>query len=105
MSYEEFWQKDYRLVESYVKRHEMLIERETASNWELVTYVRGAMLEIVTNMYGKKGDKPFEFPAEPTPRSRTGQLHHQRNKNITQEIRAFYEEKIRKRKEKSNGKK
>lgn len=105
MSYEEFWQKDYLLVESYVKRHEMIIERETASNWETVTYIRGAMLEIVTNMYGKKGDKPFEFPEKPTPRTRTGQLHEKRNKTITQEIRAYYEEKIKARKEKSNGKK
>ena len=105
MSYEEFWQKDYRLVESYVKRHEMLIERETASNWELVTYIRGAMLEIVTNMYNKKGDKPFEFPDKPSPRTKTGQLHEKRNKSITQEIRAYYEAKIKERKEKLTDKK
>lgn len=105
MSYEEFWEKDYRLVESYIKRHEMIIERETASNWEVVTYIRGAMLEIVTQMYGKKGDKPFEFPEKPTPRTVTGRRNEERNKNITREIRAYYEEKIRSRKEKSDGKK
>lgn len=83
----------------------MMIERETANNWEAVTYIRGAMLEIVTNMYGKKGEKPFEFPERPTPRTIKGQLNEKRNKMISQEIRAYYEEKIRARKEKSNGKK
>lgn len=104
MTYEEFWQKDYRLVESFIKKNEMDIERETASNWELVTYVRGTMLEIVTNLYKdkKSGKKPYEFPTKPQSRTRTGQLNEQRNKSIAAEINAYFAERLARRKEKSD---
>lgn len=104
MTYEEFWQKDYLLIESFIKKYEMDIERETANNWEHITYVRGAMLEIVTNMYKdpKKGNKAYEFPKEPMPRTRTGQLREKRNKSISQEITAYFTN-LMNRREKSDG--
>lgn len=104
MTYDEFWIKDYRLVESFAKKHQMDIERETSMNWELVTYIRGAMLEIVTNMYKdpKKGGKPFKFPDKPQPRTKIGQLNEERNRNIAAEIRDYFNEKMLRRKEKSN---
>ena len=104
MTYDEFWKKDYLLVESFIKRNEMEIERETSSNWELVTYIRGAMLEIATNLYKdpKKSTKPFEFPSKPTPRTKLGQLNEERNKAIAQEISLYYEDKLLQKKGKSD---
>jgi len=92
MTYEEFWQKDYLLVESFIKRNEMEIERETSSNWEVVTYVRAAILEIATNIYKdpKKSTKPFEFPAKPASRTKLGQLNEKRNEAIAQEIQEYW---------------
>lgn len=106
MSYEEFWQKDYLLVESYIKKHEMDIERETAFNWELTNLIRAGLLEIVTNIYRdkKSGKKPFKFPKKPEPRTARGQAREQRNKSITAEIREYFNQKVASRKEGSNGK-
>lgn len=105
MSYEEFWQKDYLLVESYIKKHEMDIERETAFNWELTNLIRAGLLEIVTNLYRdkKSGKKPFKFPSKPEPRTARGKAREQRNKNITLEIRNYFNSKMTRRKEESNG--
>ena len=104
MSYEEFWEKDYLLVESYVKKHEMDVDGETDSNWELVSYIRGAMLEIVTSLYGdkKNGKKPFEFPSKPSYRTKSGNLRDERNKSIASEIKLFFEAKMRRRKAESD---
>ena len=114
MSYEEFWEKDYLLVESYVQANDLMIERETANNWELVSYIRGAMLEVASNIYkdSKKGGKPYKFPEKPFNRTQVGQLREERNKNISFEIKQYYQAKqqeaqdrLKKRKEneKSNG--
>lgn len=104
MSYEEFWEKDYRLVESYIKKHDMDIEQETAFNWELVNYIRGALLEIASNIYRdkKKGGKPYEFPNKPKARTLLGQLNEKRNKDIDTEIKQYYKARLQERKEKSN---
>lgn len=104
MPYDEFWEKDYRLVESYVKKHDMDIDRETESNWELVSYIRGAMLEIVTNMYNdkKSGNKPFEFPNRPSYRTNIGHKKDERNKSIAGEIKEHFDEKLKRRKAKSD---
>jgi hypothetical protein len=104
MTYEEFWQKDYLLVESFIKKNEMDIERETSSNWELVSYIRGAMLEIATNIYKdpKKPNKPFEFPKKPSSRTMTGRLNEKRNKTIAEEIRLYFEQKLLRKKGKSD---
>lgn len=106
MSYEEFWEKDYRLVESYVKKHEMDIERETQSNWELVSYIRAALLEqaiITTPRDPKKPAPKFEFPASPSPRTLKGQLEDERNKKIASEIKEHYNQILLRRKAESDG--
>lgn len=102
MSYEEFWQKDYRLVESYIKKNELDTERETAFNWELTNLIRAALLEIVTNMYKGKGKKPYQFPKKPQSRTIRGQAKEDRNKAITLEIRNYFSQKMAERKEKKS---
>lgn len=106
MSYEEFWEKDYRLVESYVKKHDLDIERETASNWELVTYLRMIMFEelVITSPSEKGKPKPkFDFPNRPTPRNKIGIMEAERQKLIAQEIKEHVQQIMRNREEKSDG--
>lgn len=104
MTYEEFWEKDHLLVESFIKRNEMEIERETSFNWENVTYTRMALYEIVELAFGnsKQNEKKFKFPDTPHARNTLAQLHKERNKNIAQEIRAVVQSKIDKRKGESD---
>lgn len=106
MSYEEFWQKDYLLIESYIKKFELDIERETASNWELVTYIRAAILEVASNLYRdkKSGRKPYQFPDKPESRTHIGRAKEERNKTIANEIRDYFNQKIRERKIKRSSK-
>ena len=104
MTYEEFWEKDHLLVESFIKRNEMEIERETSFNWENVTYTRMALHEIVELAFSnsKQNEKKFKFPDTPHARNTLAQLHKERNKNIAQEIRAVVQSKIDKRKGESD---
>jgi hypothetical protein len=100
MSYEEFWQKDYRLVESFIKRNDITIEQQTDSNFELVNYVREALLEITSMIYKdpKKSTKPHKFPEKPIPRTRIGALKEKRNKQIDREIKDNYKQRMMDRK-------
>lgn len=104
MTYDEFWLKDYRLIESYIKKREMDIERETAFNWEMATLLRQALLEIASTVLNdpKKGGKPYEFPKRPESRTHIGQLNEKRNKQIDAEIKDYYNELFMRRKEKSD---
>lgn len=96
MSYEEFWEKDYRLTESYIKKNDMDIERETQNNWELIQYVRTAMWEIASAIHKdpNKPSKPLEFPEKPYPRTTKGNLNEERNQAIAREINFVMQEKI-----------
>lgn len=96
MSYDEFWNEDYRLTESYIKKNDLEIERETQNNWELVQYVRAAMWEITSAVHKdpKSSAKPLEFPSEPQPRTMKGRLRKERNESIAKEIRFEMQEKI-----------
>ena len=86
MTYEEFWEKDHRLTESYIKKHEMDIDNETQNNWENVTYIRAALLEIVSAIYSKDKKEKSQFPKKPYPRTISGQRREKRNKLINEEI-------------------
>lgn len=99
MSYEEFWQKDYRLIDSYIKKQEMDIERETANNWELVNFVREALLEIASQIYAdpKKKGQAYKFPEKPQSRTHIGQLKDNRNKIINKEINEHFNRRLRER--------
>lgn len=104
MSYEEFWDCDYRLVESYAKKMNLDIEEQTSKTWELTQYVRLIAHEVVslTNSKDPKKSKGI-FPEKPIPRSELGQLNAERNKMIQKEIMAVMNEKMNKRKEGSSG--
>lgn len=104
MSYYEFWECDYRLVESFIKRKDMETEKETDSNWETVTYIRAAILEVATAFAGgkKNGDKAFEFPSKPQPRTVNGALNQERNKLIETEINNHFKQLMASRKAKSD---
>lgn len=97
MSYEEFWEKDYRLVESYVKKHNMDIERETAWSWEISNYIRAALHETTLMAHGdsKSKDKVKDiYPKKPSPRSELGILNATRDEQIAKEINSKIQEKI-----------
>lgn len=102
MSYEEFWQMDYRLIDSYIKKHEMDIERETANNWELINLVRESLLEIASSIYAdpKKKSQTYKFPNKPQSRTNIGQLKQERNDIIAKEINEHFNRRIRERRKK-----
>lgn len=97
MSYDEFWNNtDFLLVESYIKRHEMIIDQETANNWELVSMIREALFEVATAVHAEKDSQRHKFPSKPMPRTVTGQLEKERNDKIDREIKLKMNEKMSK---------
>ena len=109
MTCEEFWEKDYRLVESYIKKQNMDIERETAWSWEIVQYIRAVANEAVVLAHGDKNAKKEVdkiFPKKSIARSKLGILNEKRDELISQEINNKIQEKIQnlnKKKGESNG--
>ena len=86
MTYEEFWEKDHRLTESYIKKHEMDIDNETQNNWENVSYIRAALFEVASAIHSKDKKEKSPFPKKPYPRTISGQRREKGNKLINEEI-------------------
>jgi hypothetical protein len=91
MSYDEFWNKDYKLVESYRVKHDQDVQQAQADIWESAQYLRMALREIATQIFSQKGKKPFEFPAEPEPRTARGRYLRDRQKKIDGEFKRHVE--------------
>lgn len=96
MSYDEFWEKDYRLIDSFIHRREFEINAETESNWELANWIRIAIMETISNAFGDGKGKKIEYPNKPEPRTILGQAKKKREEKINELTRRLYEEKIAK---------
>jgi hypothetical protein len=105
MTYNEFWERDYKLVESYKIKHDKDIEQETMCNWELAQYIRAAIQEVASAIYSKKGTKKTEFPKEPEPRTLRSKYLQDREKRLNAAIKEYFamrkQEKEKQREEKS----
>lgn len=92
MSYEEFWQMDYLLVESYVVKMNEVIDRETNSNYEQAIYNRAALIEVASMIHTKDGAEKFKFPSRPIPRTAQGLAEYERHEKMTKEMENYLNE-------------
>lgn len=105
MSYDEFWNYDYKLVESFKVKHDQDIDRDVINNHELGAYIKVAVLESVANILKdpKKQSKPIEiYPKKPEFRSSYMRELAEREKRIQEGFQMYMREREIAKKEKPN---
>lgn len=84
------------MVESFIKRRDMVIEATTDANYELASNVLFALLEVEHAKNSKDNSKKLKiFPTKPKSRTSIGRLREEREQTITRAMTLLAEKELK----------